>query len=110
MKKIPRLAKGRRNQFFDAGGVDELMSMVLELTAEVSVLRERQYATERILEQHNLPVGEALEAWQPTEADQAHLEADRERLIGTVLRTLEADSGGAEAQEQAVSEDRERAA
>ncbi|MEM9530039.1 MAG: hypothetical protein AAGA23_03915 [Pseudomonadota bacterium] len=109
MKKIPRLAKGRRNQFFDATGVDELVSMVLELTAEVSVLRERQYATERILEQHNLPVGEALEAWQPTEADQAHLEADRERLIGTVLRTLESDSDSP-AQQPSAAKDRDRAA
>ncbi|MFK7956848.1 MAG: hypothetical protein AB8B96_12215 [Lysobacterales bacterium] len=91
MKVIPRMARGRRNRFFEADGVDELMSMVLELTAEVSTLRERQYVLERVLEEHNLPVGQAVESYQPTENDETHLAADRERLLSTVLRTLDAE-------------------
>ena len=91
MKVIPRMAKGRRSRFFDADGVDELMSMVLELTAEVSTLRERQYVLERVLEEHNLPVGQAVESYQPTERDETLMGADRERLLSTVLRTLEAE-------------------
>ncbi|MEM1089726.1 MAG: hypothetical protein AAF552_07120 [Pseudomonadota bacterium] len=106
---IPRMAKGRRNRFFAAEGVDELLSMVLELTAEVSTLRERQYAMERVLEQHNLPVGDAVESWEPTEGDEAHLAADRERLLSTVLRTLEAQPKDEEPAETAA-QDQTRAA
>ncbi|MEJ2534988.1 MAG: hypothetical protein P8008_05875 [Gammaproteobacteria bacterium] len=91
MSRIPTQARGRRNRFFEAEGVDELLSMVLELTAEISTLRERLYVTERVLEEHGLPVTEGIERYAPTEQDEARLAADRERLLGTVLRTLDAD-------------------
>lgn len=92
LKEIPRMARGRRNNFFEAEGIDELVSMVLELTAEVSVLRERQYAMERVLESNGLEVGAGIEAWQPTSDDETALTADRQRLISTVLRTLDVDT------------------
>jgi hypothetical protein len=50
MRRIPRKARGRRNQFFEAEGVDELLSCMLRLMSEVSALRERQFVTERVLE------------------------------------------------------------
>lgn len=96
-KKLPRMARGRRNRFFEAEGVDDLISMVLELTAEVSVLRERQYALEKVLEAHNLPVQDAVANWAPDETDDAILVADRQRLIATVLRTLDVESKGKQA-------------
>lgn len=87
--ELPRMARGRRNRFFEAEGVDELLSMVLELTAEVATLRERLYVTERVLEQNGLAVGEGIERYEITEEDDTRLTADRERLLTTVLRTLE---------------------
>ncbi len=91
MKKMPRMARGRRNRFFAADGVDELMSMVLELTAELSVLRERQYATERVLEAHDIDAGAEIENWMPSADDEARMAAERERLLANVMRTLEAE-------------------
>ena len=92
MSRIPRMAESRRNRFFEAEGVDELMSMVLELTAELSTLRERLYVTERVLEQHGLGVGEGIEAYTLTPADAVRLEDERQRLLATVTRTLGASS------------------
>jgi len=94
MARIPLMARGRRNRFFEAEGVDDLMTMVLELTAEVSVLRERQYVLERVLEDNDLAVGKSIEAWRPNAEDEAVLSEDRERLISTVLRTLDVESKG----------------
>ncbi|MEJ2603345.1 MAG: hypothetical protein P8172_08610 [Gammaproteobacteria bacterium] len=97
--ELPRAARGRRNRFFEAEGVDELLSMVLELTAEVATLRERLFVTERVLEQHGLAVGEGIERYEITAEDDAWLGAERERLLSTVLRTLE--SGTRDAREAA---------
>ena len=91
-KRIPLIARGRRNRFFDADGIDDLMAMVIELTSEISVLRERQYITERVLEQNGLSVSEGIEQWQPSEQDKGHLNEDRAQLLDRVLRTLEADT------------------
>ncbi|MFT7287444.1 MAG: hypothetical protein ACI87W_001558 [Halieaceae bacterium] len=93
MSAIPRKARGRRNQLFEADGVDEIISMVLELTAEVSAMRERQYLLERVLEANNIPAAAAIENYRQSASDQEHLAADRERLIATVLRNFQAPSG-----------------
>ena len=88
--EIPRRARGRRNQYFEADGVDEIISMVLELTAEVSALRERQYLLERVLEDSGVNAGESIEHYQYSSEDEAQLASDRDRLIRTVMRNLQA--------------------
>ena len=94
MARIPLKARGRGNRFFEAEGVDELISMVLELTAEVSTIRERQFVTERVLEHHDIHVGDAVDAYQLSPEEERRLADDRERLIGTVLRTLDTAPAG----------------
>lgn len=93
MSAIPRKARGRRNQFFEADGVDEVISMVLELAAEVSSMRERQYLLERVLEANNIPAAAAIESYRQTEKDQQHLANDRQRLVSTVLRNFQSPTG-----------------
>jgi len=50
MRQIPRKRRGQRHQFFDADGVDEVLSCVLRLTAEISAVKDRLYLAERVLE------------------------------------------------------------
>jgi hypothetical protein len=88
--EIPRKARGRRNQYFEADGVDEIISMVLELTAEVSALRERQYLLERVLEENGIDAGERIESYRCSEAQTEELAGNRDRLIRTVMRNLQA--------------------
>lgn len=88
--EIPRQARGRRNQYFDADGVDEIISMVLELTAEVSALRERQYLLERVLEGNGIDAADGIEHFQLSARDDERLADDRDRLIRTVMRNLQA--------------------
>lgn len=77
-----------RHAFFDQQGVDQLVSMVLELATQLWVVRERQYALERIVEQHGIEVRDAIDAWQPNEAQSAELAALRQQLVGELMRTL----------------------
>ncbi|MEM1262739.1 MAG: hypothetical protein AAGH76_10115 [Pseudomonadota bacterium] len=96
-KQLPTSAKGSRPRFFDAEGVDELLSMVLELTSELATLRERQYVTERVLADSGIDIREKIEAYQPDETASADLDALRERLLTTVMRSLSTTSDDADA-------------
>lgn len=92
MQELPRAARGTRRRYFEADGVDELLSMVLELTAEVSGIRQRLYVAERVLEKNGLDVGREIENYALTASDEEVLASDRERLLRTVTRTLDVDS------------------
>ena len=102
-RRIPRKRRGQRHQFFDADGVDEVLSCVLRLTSEVSALSERLYLTERALEDKGMDVASAIESYQLSEADESALSAERQRLIETVLAQLGASSEGAESIEDDLS-------
>ena len=96
-RRIPRKRRGQRHQFFESDGVDEVLSCLLRLTSEVSALSERLYLTERVLEAQGLSVADEVERYEPSEADEAFLGTERQRLIETVLAQLGASSVGAEA-------------
>ena len=75
-----------------ASGVDELMSMVLELTAEVWVIKKRLYLLERVAGQAGVSLTPQIENYDLSEAEITELDALRRQMIATVLRSLEADS------------------
>lgn len=89
--RIPLSHRGKRPRFFDAAGTDELLSMVLELTAEVWVVKKRLYLLERVAGQAGVPLTPRIEGYELDEQEVAELAALRQRLIATVLRSLEGD-------------------
>jgi len=95
-RRIPRKRRGKRHQFFEADGVDELLSCVLRLTSEMSALSERLYLAERVLEGRGIDMAGEIERYQLSEADETVLGAERQRLIETVLAQLGAGGTGAE--------------
>lgn len=89
-QKPPRLHKGRRAVPGDPR-IDALINMVLSLTSEVAVLRERLDAHER-LAQAGVPASpDAVDAFAPDAAVQQARTAQRERLIKKVCRALTAE-------------------
>ena len=56
MTDLPLDARGRRPAFFDKDGVDQLLSMMLELATEVWVVRERLYRVEAAAEAEGMPL------------------------------------------------------
>lgn len=92
--RIPLSHRGKRPRFFDAGGTDELMSMVLELTAELWVVKKRLYLLERVAGQAGVPLTPEIEAYELNPDEVAELDERRRLLIATVLRSLEVDQTG----------------
>jgi hypothetical protein len=92
--RIPLSHRGKRPRFFDASGTDELMSMVLELTAELWVVKKRLYLLERVAGQAGVPLTPEIEAYELNLEEVAELDERRRLLIATVLRSLEVDQAG----------------
>ena len=84
---LARVHKGRRSVPGDPR-IDTLMNMVLSLTSEVAVLRERIDAHERLAKNGGIPTPENVDAYVPDETAQEARTAQRERLLNKVCRPL----------------------
>ncbi len=100
--KLRRKAKGKRPTYFSDPDVDRLLSMLMALTGELSVTRDRLDTLERVAAAKGLFSGDDIESY---ELDQAALEARGKRhetLFGEVTRVI---TSALEDLEQAPSED-----
>ncbi len=82
-------AAGRRQTFFEADGVDQLVSMVLEMATELWTLRQRLYIAERAIEGQSRPLPELIEAYRPSPAETAELEALRRTMVRELFRSID---------------------
>ncbi|MEM7284427.1 MAG: hypothetical protein AAF438_22740, partial [Pseudomonadota bacterium] len=89
VSRIPLNTRGKRPNFFEHSGLDQTVSMVLELMAELWVVKERQFRIERLLEKHSIDVSNELEALELDEDTTQELEQKRRQFVETVLRTLD---------------------
>lgn len=90
-EKRPTVAKGRRPYFFDDPSVDKLLSILMSLTGEVSVLRERLDTHERLAESQLLPSAERIEDFEISDELQAIRAQERSALLKRVLRVISDD-------------------
>jgi hypothetical protein len=86
--RLPRDPKGRRAQFYPDPAVDQLMAIVVALTAEVSVAFDRIDTLERLLEQRGVIDAGAVASWQPDATASAERARRREELIERVFQVL----------------------
>ena len=87
IKRI-RTAKGRRPYFFDDPNIDKLLAMIMALTGEVSVIRERLDTHERLAEKKLMPTSKNIEGYKPTEpVDQWRVQW-RAEYIARILRIV----------------------
>jgi hypothetical protein len=89
--RMPLRHRGKRPRFFTTSGTDELMSMVLELTAELWVIKKRLYLLERVAGQAGVPLTPEIEGYELSPDEVTELDQRRRLLIATVLRSLESD-------------------
>ena len=98
-------AKGRRPFFFDDPNVDKLLAMVLALTGEISLLRDRLDTHERLAREGLLGTPENIEAYEFSEAEEDERAAQRAASIDRVLRIAKQGSADdLQAAEQAYSD------
>jgi hypothetical protein len=86
--RLPRVPKGSRAQFYDDPAIDQLMAIVVALTAEVSVAFERMDTLERLLERSAKLDRAAIEAYLPDEQVAGERFRKREELIQRVFQVL----------------------
>jgi hypothetical protein len=92
MRERLTVHKGRREAPGVDTRVDTLIGMVLSLTSEVAVLRERIDAHERLAAAGAFNGPEAVDSYLPDAAAEAARAAQRQRLLAKVCRPLLAES------------------
>ena len=88
-RRLPRAAKGKRARFHETDGVDQLFSIIVALTAEVSALSERLQSLEAVLEKGRKIPRQAIEKYEISDGELATRAAEREALIERVFQVLE---------------------
>ena len=81
--------KGKKFPYHDGPKNDQLLSMVMALTAEVSILRERLDTNERVAEQHELYKQTEIETFDPDEGAMVERAGLRKRILHKVFRVLQ---------------------
>ena len=90
VKRI-RTAKGRRPYFFEDPNIDKLLAMIMALTGEVSVLRERLDTHERLANKKKWASHQAIEDYEPDEIAEAFRAQWRSEFIARVLRIVQVE-------------------
>lgn len=97
--KLKRVAKGKRPQYFADPATDKLFVMVLELTQELSVTRDRLDTLERMLNEAGVIDATDVDHWLP-DAGAAAVRAERrmamlKRVFRASEQELQEATGGA---------------
>lgn len=84
--KLPRHTKGKRPHFFQDPAIDQVMTFVLEMATEVSVLSDRVDTLERLLDAKGVVARSAVEAYRPDPSADKERAARRDALIKRIFR------------------------
>ncbi|WP_339691807.1 hypothetical protein [uncultured Parasphingorhabdus sp.] len=84
LKKAP----GKRPQFFDTGGVDHLLTMIMELSSQLWIVKEKLYLHGEILCELDPDLKQKLKHWQPSPDQSIELEQMRTRMINNLFRSV----------------------
>ncbi len=91
-KPLARTAKGRKPQYFADPATDKLLSMVLALTQELSVARDRIDTLERLLDRAGVLNAQTVDDYLPTAEEAAVRSALRAGMLRRVFRAAEKEA------------------
>jgi hypothetical protein len=77
--------------FYPDPNVDRVLGVVLELAAEVYVLRDRLQIIEQMLERTGTINVAELDAYEPTDEERARRLVERDALISRILAPMTAE-------------------
>ena len=89
--KLPRVAKGKKPRYLDDGSIDNLMAMIMTLTQEISVLRDRIDTFEQILEDKNIISKKEFDEFIPSDDLETTRKNRRHQLLERVLLPIKKD-------------------
>ncbi len=91
-KPLARAAKGRKPQYFADPATDKLLSMVLALTQELSVARDRIDTLERLLDRAGVLAAQTVDDYLPTAEEAEARSALRAGMLRRVFRAAEKEA------------------
>lgn len=97
-------AKGQRPQYFDDCAQDRLLSILMALVGEVSVLRERQDTIERLLDAKGTLSRADIEAYAPDSDAAYERSVATKAYIARVMRALQQELEAMQANEAPVED------
>jgi hypothetical protein len=83
-----RVPKGERPTFFDDPAVDRMWWVMLAMLGEITVLRDRLDAHERLAARHGTYTPADVDAFEPTPEEAQARTAEREALVERALRSI----------------------
>lgn len=86
-----RKAKGPNPHFFDDPNTDRLLTMIMEMASELSVMRDRLDTHERLAAERNLYSPEDIESYVVSDDAMAAREAWRNKFLDRLLAGLYAE-------------------
>lgn len=97
-------AKGKRPAFFEEPALDRMLSIVMALVGEVSVLRERLDTVERLLEKNGSLDRADIEAFVPDRDAAFERGCLTREYIARVMRGVQQDLEGMKTDEPSIDE------
>jgi hypothetical protein len=92
--RLKRRAKGKRPFYFSDPDVDRLLSMIMALTAELSVTRDRLDTLERVAAEKGLFSGEDIELFAHSEESLSARSVRHAQLVQEVTRIITSELEG----------------
>ena len=92
--RIRDTVRGEPQRFFDAQGVDELVSICMALAQEVWAVKERMVLMEVAASSKGVQLSDEIEKVQLTQQQQGELEAERAGFIDRVFFVLREHAEG----------------
>jgi hypothetical protein len=101
IEPMNREAKGKRPGFYETPGLDQMMSMIMVLASEVSVLADHIDSIERVAAEKGLDLAAGVAALHLDQEALETREARRQALLGRMFYLMRKEA--AEAAEQDTS-------
>ena len=87
--ELPRVAKGKKPIYLDERSIDNLMAMIMTLTQEISVLRDRLDTIEKLLVSKKEITLEGIETFEPDDDLIKERKDRRQMLLKRVLLPID---------------------
>ena len=87
--ELPRVAKGKKPIYLDERSIDNLMAMIMTLTQEISVLRDRLDTIEKLLVNKKSITLEDIETFEPDDELVKERKDRRQMLLKRVLLPID---------------------
>jgi hypothetical protein len=99
--RIRDTVRGEPQRFFDAQGVDELVSISMALAQELWTVKERLTVIEAAAAAKGVLLSDEIERFKLSEAQQARLDADRAVFIDRIFFVLREQAEGLKSRDPA---------